>query len=243
MIGYLLALELANRLPDDRPLTTVLTMTEVDRDDPAFEEPTKPIGPLYGAEEAAGLERARGWTFRPDGDHLRRVVPSPVPRVIVEHRQIRLLVESGCVVVCAGGGGIPVARDGGGRLVGVEGVIDKDRASALLARNLDADAFVMATDVAAVSLGFGTDHERPIVAAHPDALLAGHAGEFAVGSMLPKVEAACEFARGTGRPAVIGRLADIEELAAGTAGTRVAVDVDGVQCGPVGRPCEQGGAR
>ena len=209
MIGYLIEQELGNRLPFDKPLATLLTMIEVDPDDRAFGEPSKPIGPLYTTSEAEQLADQRGWTFKPDGDSLRRVVPSPAPKRIFEHRPIRWLLEHGSVVICAGGGGIPTAYQSHRKLVGVEAVIDKDHASALLARDVSAD-------------------ERAITRANPDALLAEHREEFADGSMLPKVLAACDFARATGKPAVIGALADIEAMLAGTAGTRVSVDATGV---------------
>jgi carbamate kinase len=221
MIGYLLELDLANRLPPDHPVVAMLTMIEVEPDDPAFDEPTKPIGPIYEPADAASLAAARGWTFRLDGDHQRRVVASPAPKHIYEQAQISLLLEAGCAVICAGGGGIPYARDADGRRYGVEAVIDKDHASSLLARQLHADVFVMATDADAAYIGFGTPDQRPIGRAHPDRLLAEHGGEFAEGSMLPKVTAACDFARATGKRSVIGRLADIESLVAGTAGTNV----------------------
>ena len=233
MIGYLVEQELGNLLPFDKPLATLLTMIEVDPEDPAFADPSKPIGPLYAAADAAELERERGWTFRPDGDQLRRVVPSPAPTRIFEERQIRLLLDAGCVVICAGGGGIPTAYGQGQRLYGVEAVIDKDHASGLLARDVQADVFVMATDAPAAYLGFGTDAQRAITAAHPDVILAEHRDEFAAGSMLPKVVAACDFARATGRPAMIGQLADIDALVAGAAGTRISTDVDGVVTAPV----------
>jgi len=232
MIGYLIEQELGNRLPLERPVATLLTMIEVDPEDPAFGEPTKPIGPRCRPDEAAALERERGWTFRPDGDSLRRVVPSPTPLRIFERRQIAWLLEAGCVVICAGGGGIPTAYGPDRRLAGVEAVIDKDAASALLAGDLDVDVFVLATDAPAAFLGFGTDRQQAVRAAEPDVLLAEHHGEFAVGSMLPKVTAAVDFARSTGRPAVIGRLSDIESLVAGTAGTRIATDVVGIQLEP-----------
>ena len=232
MVGYLIEQELGNRLPFERPIATLLTMIEVDRGDPAFADPTKPIGPLYDAAEADALAQERGWTFKPDGDHLRRVVPSPAPRRIFEHRQIAWLLDQGCVVICAGGGGIPTAYEPPSTLVGVEAVIDKDHASRLLAGNVRADVFVMATDAAAVYVGFGTPAQERVVAAHPDVILAEHASEFAAGSMLPKVTAACEFARSTGKPAVIGALADIDGLVAGAAGTRIAIDVDGVVTTP-----------
>lgn len=233
MVGYLVEQELGNRLPFETPLATLLTMIEVDPADPAFEEPTKPIGPLYSAEEAADLERERGWVFRPDGDHLRRVVPSPAPKRIFEERQIRWLLDAGAVVICAGGGGIPTAYGEGRQLHGVEAVIDKDHASGLLARDVQADVFVMATDTPAAFLGYGTSEVRGITAAHPDQLLERHSAEFAAGSMLPKVIAACDFARATGKPAVIGQLADIDALVTGEAGTRISTDVDGVMTGPV----------
>jgi carbamate kinase len=228
MIGYLVQRELGNRLPIERPVATLLTMVEVDPDDPAFGDPAKPIGPLYDAAGAERLRAERGWVFRPDGDGLRRVVPSPTPKRILEQRQIVWLLEHGAVVICAGGGGIPTAYRPGRGLVGVEAVIDKDHASALLARGVDADVFVMATDTSAAFLRFGAPDQRAVAAAHPDAILARHGSEFGAGSMLPKVTAACDFARATGRPAVIGALTDIERLVAGAAGTRIAPDVDGV---------------
>jgi carbamate kinase len=231
MVGYLIEQELANRLPQ-RSIVTVLTMVEVDPADPAFGDPTKPIGPQYSAERASRLEKEQGWSFRPDGDLLRRVVPSPVPRRIIEVDEIATLSKAGSLVICAGGGGIPTARDDDGLLYGVEGVIDKDLASYLLAVDLGAELFVMATDTPAAYLGFGTDNQAAVVAADPDAILAEHGNEFAAGSMLPKVTAACQFARVTSRAAVIGQLGDIEDLVAGTKGTRIATDVRGVKIAP-----------
>ncbi len=231
MIGYLIEEELGNRLPFEKPLATLLTMIEVDPDDPAFNDPSKPIGPLYDKAEADKLATARGWTFKPDGNHMRRVVPSPAPQRIFEHRPIKWLLERGCVVICAGGGGIPTAYRLGRQLAGVEAVIDKDRASALLARDVNADILIMATDAPAAFVGFGTAGQRAITGANPDALLAGYKTEFAAGSMLPKVIAACDFAKATGKPAVIGALSDIQAMLAGTAGTRVATDVTGVVLG------------
>lgn len=228
MIGYLIEPELRNRLGVGRSVATLLTMIGVDPDDPAFADPSKPIGPLYSADEAAALERERGWTFPPDGDRHRRVVPSPASKKVLEQHQIAWLLDADCVVVCAGGGGIPTAYDADGHLHGVEAVIDKDHAGALLARDLGADVFVMATDVPAACRNFGTPDQKAVTEAHPDSILAGHAGEFAAGSMLPKVTAACDFARATVNPTVIGRLADIEDLVSGTSGTRISTDARGV---------------
>jgi carbamate kinase len=228
MIGYLIEQELGNRLPFEKPIASLLTMIEVDPDDPAFTDPSKPIGPLYDKSEADKLAAARGWTFKPDGNQMRRVVPSPVPQRIFEHRPIRWLLDQGCVVICAGGGGIPTAYQPGRQLVGVEAVIDKDRASALLARDIGADILIMATDAPAAFTGFGTATQRAIAEADPDALLAEYGAEFAAGSMLPKVISACDFAKATGKPAVIGALSDIDAMLAGTAGTRVATGVTGV---------------
>jgi len=227
MIGYLVEQEMTNRLPEDKPVATLLTMIEVHLDDPAFADPTKPIGPTYSREEAEALTATQGWAFREDADAMRRVVPSPLPHRILEIRQIRWLLERGCVVICAGGGGIPTAYGPDGRLLGVEAVIDKDHASGLLAREVKAEVFIMATDAAAVYLDFGGPNQRAIAAAHPDALVE-HRDEFAVGSMQPKVDAACEFARSSGGAAAIGTLDDIEGLVAGTAGTRISTQVDGL---------------
>jgi len=228
MIGYLIEQELGNRLPFERPFASLLTMIEVDPDDPAFADPSKPIGPLYEKAEADKLAAERGWTFKPDGHHMRRVVPSPVPRRIFEHRPIRWLLEQGCVVICAGGGGIPTAYRPGQGLAGVEAVIDKDRASALLARDVGADILIMATDAQAVFLGYGTPQQRAIMPADPDVLLDEYKAEFAAGSMLPKVVAACDFAMATGKPAAIGALSDIDAMLTGTAGTRISAETTGV---------------
>ena len=154
MIGYLIEQELGNRLPFEKSLATVLTMVEVDPADPAFDDPTKFVGPIYTAEEAHRLAALHGWVVKPDGHSWRRVVPSPLPRRIFELRPIEALLAQGCVVICAGGGGIPTMYQPGTRtLVGVEAVIDKDRASAVLARDLVADALVITTDTNAVYVG------------------------------------------------------------------------------------------
>ena len=227
MIGYIVEQELGNELPFEKHLATLLTMIEVDADDPAFANPTKPIGPVYDAAEARRLEAEKGWTFKADGDKMRRVVPSPQPKRIFELEAIRALLERGCVVICAGGGGIPTMYPSGTRtLVGVEAVIDKDRASAVLARDLSADLLVIATDVEAVYLDWGTPQQRRVVAAHPDAL---DAGLFPAGSMGPKVEAAADFARASGKTAVIGSLEQLSSILAGHGGTRISVQAEGME--------------
>jgi carbamate kinase len=226
MIGYLIEQELGNLLPFEKPLATVLTMTEVDPEDPAFTEPTKFVGPVYSEAEAKERAAAKGWTVREDGDYWRRVVPSPQPRRIFEIRPITWLLDQGTVVVCTGGGGIPTMYEPGTRhLIGVEAVIDKDRSSAVLARDLRADLLVIATDADAVYTGWGTPQKRSIEAAHPDAL----AGlPFPSGSMGPKVEAASEFARGSGKDSLVGALADIRSMLAGRSGTRISTSVNGI---------------
>ncbi len=225
MIGYMIEQELGNLLPVDKRLATILTMVVVEADDPAFQRPTKPIGPVYTEQEAKRVVAARGWTVAPDGGGFRRVVPSPLPKRIVERWPIEWLLDRGCVVICAGGGGIPTRFDEHGKLRGVEAVIDKDRASGLLARELHADVFVMATDVDAVYVGWGTPQAKAIERASPAALAAL---AFAGGSMGPKVEAACEFATRTGRAAAIGALEDLGAILAGKAGTLVASAAAGI---------------
>ena len=231
MVGYQLAQELANVLPVGRAVATLLTTVVVAADDPAFADPTKPIGPVYDDAAAAAARRDQGWTVRRDGDGWRRVVPSPAPQRIVEERPIRWLLEHDTVVVCAGGGGVPVVLGVDGRRVGIEAVVDKDAAAALLASELQADRLVLATDVDGAYVGFGTASARRVVAAHPEALTE-HDHEFAPGSMGPKVAAAVAFARMTGCPAVIGALEALGALVGGTAGTRVATDVDGLLLAP-----------
>ncbi len=218
MIGYVIEQELGNLLPAEQSLATVLTMIEVDPDDPAFGHPSKPIGPVYDRETAERLKAASGWAIAPDGDKFRRVVPSPKPKRIFEIRSIRSLVEQGTIVICAGGGGIPTMYDAHGKLHGVEAVIDKDLASALLAEQLEADLLVIATDVDGVYANWGTTNQTKL-----DYVTPGELGDLKLpeGSMGPKVEAACGFASNTGNEAVIGSLADITAIVHGTAGTRV----------------------
>jgi carbamate kinase len=218
MIGYVIEQELGNLLPADQPLATLLTMIEVDRNDPAFTHPTKPIGPVYDRETAERLRAASGWTIAADGDTFRRVVASPKPKRIFEIRPIRTLVEQGVIVICAGGGGIPTLYDEHGELRGVEAVIDKDLASALLAEQLGADLLVIATDVDGVYTGWGTANQKRLGPVRPEDL----AGlELPAGSMGPKAHAACDFVRNTGNEAVIGSLTEIAAIVEGSAGTRV----------------------
>lgn len=229
MIGYLIEIELGNRLPFNRPLATLLTMIEVDPRDPAFDSPSKPIGPVYSEEDAQQLADEKGWVFKADGDQQRRVVPSPKPIQVFQLRQIRWLLENGSVVICAGGGGIPTYYDDDHNLRGVEAVIDKDLACGLLAKELGADLYVMATDAEAAYVGYGTPEQTAIARAHPNALMEQHRDEFAAGSMLPKVEAACQFARATGHRAGIGSLDGITDLVSGQGGTLISTEFDGVE--------------
>lgn len=220
MIGYMIEQELGNLLPFEVPFATLLTMVEVDPADPAFQNPTKFVGPVYEKEVAEQLAAEKGWSIKQDGNKWRRVVPSPLPKRIFEERPIKWLLEQGVVVICAGGGGIPTMYDPDKErtLVGVEAVIDKDRATGLLARDIDADLYIMATDVDGVYLDWGKPTQRRITEMTADEL-ALH--DFAAGSMGPKVEAAIDFVRQTGKRAAIGSLADIERIVAGTAGTNV----------------------
>ncbi|HEX6390408.1 MAG TPA: carbamate kinase [Solirubrobacteraceae bacterium] len=217
MIGYLLQQGLRNTLPG-RAVATVLTQVVVDPRDPAFGSPSKPIGPVYEPAEAAALAAARGWAVQPDGPHWRRVVASPEPATIVELETIRLLVDAGVLVICAGGGGVPVVAAPDGTLTGVEAVVDKDLAAALLAIELEADALLLLTDVTAVQTGWGTHEARDVREATPAEL---RRLDLAAGSMGPKVEAAGRFAEITRGSAVIGALDDAAALLRGEAGTRV----------------------
>jgi len=220
MIGYLLEQGLENRLADRRA-ATLLTQVIVDADDPAFSNPTKPVGPVYERTEAERLARERGWTVAADGQKWRRVVPSPEPRRIVELEAIRTLIEAGLIVVCVGGGGVPVVVNGQGCLRGLEAVIDKDLAAAMLARELRADALLLLTDVPAIEADWGLPTARTLAVISADQL--GALG-LAAGSMGPKAVAAARFAQATGAVAAIGALADAPAILAGRAGTRVLPD-------------------
>ncbi len=223
MIGYLIEQELGNVVPFEKRIATILTMVEVDPADPAFANPTKFVGPGYDKETADALAAEKGWVFKLDGDKWRRVVASPEPKRIFELEPIKWLVEKGVIVICAGGGGIPTAYvDGGMRtLGGIEAVIDKDLASELLARDIGADLFVMATDEDGVYTNWGTPQQELLGWVTPEDL---EQYEFASGSMGPKVEAAVRFVRTTGKRAAIGCLDDIAEIVAGSAGTNVVLN-------------------
>jgi carbamate kinase len=227
MIGYIIEQELGNLLPFERPFATLLTMVEVDPADPAFQNPTKFIGPVYTKADADRVAQEKGWAFKADGEHWRRVVPSPQPKRIFELRPIKWLLERNTIIIAAGGGGIPTMYEPGAnrKLVGVECVIDKDLASELLARELDADLFVMLTDTDAVYVDWGKPTQKAIRRASPAAL---GALEFPAGSMGPKVEAACRFASATGKRAAIGALADLGKIIAGEAGTTVSSGESGI---------------
>jgi carbamate kinase len=220
MIGYLIQEELRNLLPPEQQVATLLTMITVDPADPAFAHPTKFAGPVYAKGDADKLAAEKDWVFRPDGSAWRRVVPSPKPLQILEIEPITWLLDRRAVVICAGGGGIPTVHPSSAprALAGVEAVIDKDLASELLAEDVTADLFLMATDVDGVYLNWGTPAQRRLDRVTPEEL-AGH--DFLAGSMGPKVEAAARFAASTGRRAAIGSLADIAGIVAGTAGTNV----------------------
>ena len=219
MLGYLIEDELRDALGGELDVATLLTQVEVAVDDPAFRDPTKPVGPVYSRARAKQLARERGFQIAADGSGWRRVVPSPLPRRILELRSIELLLSAGVLVVCAGGGGVPVVADPAGGWRGVEAVVDKDLSAALLADALGAKALLLLTDVDAVYERWGTDEASPIDRATPAAL---RRMSFAPGSMGPKVEAACRFVDGgAGRFAGIGALAEAAALLAGRAGTRI----------------------
>ena len=226
MIGYLIEQELMNALPKGTDCATLLTRVEVDPQDPAFDQPTKPIGPVYTAEEAKRVRDAHQWSMVEEaGGSLRRVVPSPQPIAILGITPIRLLVEAGVCVICAGGGGIPVVRGSDGKMEGIEAVIDKDRTSALLAQALNADALLMLTDVRAVFRNWGGPDQSAIEQITPDAL---DKIDFPAGSMGPKIAAACDFVRAGGTMAGIGRLQDARAIVEASAGTLVQEDTSGL---------------
>lgn len=217
LIGYLLAEEIGRQIGAER-VVVLLTLVVVDRKDPAFGKPSKPIGAMMTEEEAKRATAAHGWYVIQDGKGWRRAVASPEPLEIIEINAIRSLMDAGYVVVCAGGGGIPVARYGDGVLRGVEAVIDKDLTSSLLAVELDADQLLMLTDVDHVIRDFGGARPQPIT---EGTVAEMRAIEWATGSMGPKIEAACRYAERTSRSARIGGLEHAAEVLAGRSGTRV----------------------
>jgi carbamate kinase len=218
MIGYMIEQELGNLLPFEVPFATILTMVEVDPADPGFALPTKFIGPVYSESEAERLKAEKGWVMKRDGDKWRKVVASPHPKQIFEVRPIRWLLERGTIVIAAGGGGIPTVYEPGRKLRGIEAVIDKDVCSELLARQLDADFFLMATDAEAVFLDWGKPTAKAFRQANPSAM---RDYSFPAGSMGPKVAAACHFAETTGKAAAIGALKDLAAILRGEAGTTI----------------------
>ena len=218
-IGYLIEQELYNQKLAP-PIVTLLTQIEVNPQDPAFSQPTKPIGAIYSELEAKKLAHERGWVVAPDGNNYRRVVPSPEPQKILELETIRLLVKVGALVICAGGGGIPVVVNPAGSIRGIEAVIDKDLATALLATELKADALLLLSDIDAVYIHWNTPDAKPLYLTTPHQLSKYH---FAPGSMQPKVEAACRFAQATGGIAGIGKLEDALKILSGDRGTIVRV--------------------
>jgi len=217
MIGYWLAQSLRNAI-DGREVAALVTQTLVVATDPAFATPTKFIGPGYSEHGAAEIARRRGWTVGPDGQRWRRVVASPTPVAVVEIGLVRRLLDVGVIVVCCGGGGVPVIRDGRGTVHGVEAVVDKDLTSALVAELVGADALLLLTNVPAVSTD-PTDPRAPVLVRVTPADL--RARSFPSGSMGPKVDAACRFVERTGAMAAIGALDDAERILAGDAGTIV----------------------
>ncbi len=219
LLGYMLEQEIANLLPATRAVVSLLTRVEVDRLDPAFGTPTKPIGPTYTPMQAESVAAGRSWSMGPDGSGVRRVVASPRPVRVLAMEGIRCLLDRGALVIAGGGGGIPVARRPNGQgMEGVEAVIDKDLCSALMATELQADCLIIATDVPAIYQDWGLPTQRAIGETTPQAL-ALH--RYAAGSMAPKVEAACAFVRSTGQRAAIGSLDNIAALLAGEAGTQI----------------------
>ena len=226
MIGYMLQQELTNLLPAT-PTQTLVTQVIVDEHDPAFSKPSKPIGQVYTQAEAEKLAAEKGWTVMPDGQYYRRAVPSPKPQDVTGINAVKALLDQDHIVICGGGGGVPCVKNAQGQLTDVEAVVDKDLATAVIANHLDADLFIIATDVNAACVNFQKEGERKIAKANPAALEALSA-EFAAGSMGPKVQAVINFVKATGKDAAIGSLADIEDIVAGKAGTRVSLSVDEV---------------
>lgn len=218
MIGYLVERELMNVLGAGGKIASLLTLVEVDRGDPAFSRPSKPIGPNYRESEARDLAAVHGWTIVQDGAYWRRAVASPRPIGIRELAAIEVLLSAEFAVICTGGGGVPVAQDESGRLVGVEAIIDKDWASAVLARDMRADRLVLLTDVSGVYKGWRTPAQSIITQTGPGLI---DPNEFESGSMRPKLEASLWFVKETGKPANIGRLEELMDILADKRGTKI----------------------
>ncbi|OOF75582.1 carbamate kinase [Rodentibacter caecimuris] len=227
MIGYMLQQELINLLPQT-PTITVLNQVIVDPKDPAFETPSKPIGQVYSKEEAEKLASEKGWTIMADGQYYRRAVPSPLPKAVTGIDSVKALLANRNIVICGGGGGIPSYYNDQRELQGVEAVVDKDLCSAVISQQLEADLFIIATDVPAAYVNFNKPDQKRIAKVNPQAL-AMLAAEFSAGSMGPKVKAVINFVNATGKEAVIGSLNDIELIVKGEAGTRVTRSIEGVE--------------
>ncbi len=218
MIGYMIEQELGNILPFEQPFASILTMVEVSKDDPAFQNPAKPIGPEFNEEDAKKLTQEKKWVMHKEGHTWRRVVPSPIPQRIFQMRPIKWLLEKGTIVICTGGGGIPTMYNDEGKLYGVDVVIDKDYAGALLAKELNADLYIMATDSDAVYTNWRTAQAKALRNATYEDLKDLN---FDMGSMGPKIISACWFAEKTGKKSAIGSLADLTEIVDGTKGTTI----------------------
>lgn len=217
MLGYQIQQALMNALPE-RQVVALLTQVLVDEKDSAFKNPTKPIGAFYPLSERQALSEQHGWVLAEFKNGLRRLVPSPEPKEILELPAIKLLVDHDMTVVCSGGGGIPVVQDASGQLRGVAAVIDKDLTSALLATALEADVLLLLTDVDAVYQDWGKEHASPLKQATVGEL---HSMAFETGTMAPKIEAACRFAEATGNFAYIGHLNQIAQILAKQSGTKI----------------------
>ena len=221
MIGYMMNVEIRNLRPK-LPIVTMVTETLVDHEDPAFKNPTKYVGPVYSKEEAERMAEEKGWQVKQDGEYYRRVVPSPKPQKVIEGNTVGHLSEQGALVICSGGGGVPVSLDSNGIYEGIEAVVDKDLTSAILAKQLNADALIIMTDVDAVCVNFGKPDQKKIHSATPDHM---NEMDFPAGSMGPKIEAAADFVKQGGQYAAIGSLYDLEKIITGEAGTRITEEV------------------
>ena len=215
MIGYWLLQAMQNALPG-RHVASMINQTLVLAGDPALTDPTKFIGEVYSKDQAQTLAAQYGWTVKPDGDYYRRVIGSPTPQRVIETRLIRTLLQTGAIVICAGGGGIPVIRNHTGKLQGIEAVIDKDLTAAVLAEHLEADALLILTDTNGVYTDYNTPQQQHISRATPTTL---RKLNLPSGSMGPKVEAACRFVELTGDTAAIGPLHHAADILNGTTGT------------------------